>query len=149
YVSTVLPELGEENMQQTTFQEYTEHRLGHQFQLESPLTQMEYVLTAMQLPGYTERLEGIQFKSSALFMQAIDQYASHLKQAGILFSPITFRGKVLISSEHIHDIFYSYDTSLPIPNRMSLVAKALYGELKQLEIRERTKPWVEDEMELL
>ena len=149
YVSTVLPELGEENMQQTTFQEYTEHRLGHQYQLESPLTQMEYVLTAMQLPGYTERLEGIQFKSSALFMQAIDQYASHLKQAGILFSPITFRGKVLISAEHIHDIFYSYDTSLPIPNRMILVAKALYGELKQLESRERAKPWVEDEMELL
>ncbi|MGG1662018.1 RNA polymerase recycling motor HelD [Brevibacillus sp. NRS-1366] len=149
YVSTVLPELGEENMQQTTFQEYTEHRLGHQFQLENPLAQMEYVLTAMQQPGYTERLEGIQFKSSALFMQAIDQYVATLKQTGILFSPISFQGRVLISAEHIRDTFYSFDTSLPIPNRMSLVAKALLGELKKLEQRERTKPWVEDEMELL
>ncbi|GED68464.1 DNA helicase [Brevibacillus reuszeri] len=149
YVSTVLPELGEENMQQTTFQEYTEHRLGHQFELESPLVQMEYVLTAMKLPGYKERLEGIQMKSSVLFMQAIDQYVSQLKQSGILFSPIIFRGKVLISAEHIRDIFYSFDTNLPIPNRMNLVAKKLLGELKILEQRERTKPWVEDEMELL
>src|SRR5690606_24581057 len=31
YVAGVLPELGEENMQQATFQEYLEHRLGKTF----------------------------------------------------------------------------------------------------------------------
>jgi DNA helicase II / ATP-dependent DNA helicase PcrA len=36
YVSTVLPGLGEENMQQTTFQEMLEHRLGKRFRLEDP-----------------------------------------------------------------------------------------------------------------
>lgn len=37
YVSTVLPELGEENMLQATFQEYLERRLGREFQLEDHL----------------------------------------------------------------------------------------------------------------
>ncbi|MDF2836751.1 MAG: helicase, partial [Paenibacillus sp.] len=36
YVSTVLPELGEENMQQATFQEYLEHGLGAALRLEDP-----------------------------------------------------------------------------------------------------------------
>ena len=46
YVSNVLPELGEENMQQVTFQEYLDHRLGKEFQVENPYEQLEYVLTA-------------------------------------------------------------------------------------------------------
>ena len=45
YVSTVLPELGEENMQQTTYQAYLEHRLGEEFDVEDSFTQLEYVLT--------------------------------------------------------------------------------------------------------
>ncbi|NQF16115.1 AAA family ATPase [Brevibacillus sp. HB1.3] len=149
YVSTVLPELGEENMQQTTFQEYAEHRLGDEFQLENPLEQMEYVLTASDQSGYEARLEGIRFKSSALFLQAMDEYANSLKQAGIMFLPVTFRDQTLISAAHIHELFYSLDTNLPIPNRMVLVAKSLLTELKKMEQRERSKPWVEDEMELL
>ena len=36
YVSNVLPELGEENMQQVTFQEYLDHRLSKEFQVENP-----------------------------------------------------------------------------------------------------------------
>ena len=46
YVSTVLPELGEENMQQTTFQEYLDYWLGSTLRLEDPFDQIEYVLTA-------------------------------------------------------------------------------------------------------
>lgn len=149
YVSTVLPELGEENMQQTTFQEYAEHRLGDLFRLENPLEQMEYVLTAREQPGYSARLAGIRFKSGALFLRAMDEYANSLKQSGIMFRPITFNGSTLISAAHIHELFYSLDTNLPIPNRMILVAKALLAELKSMEKRERSKPWVEDEIELL
>ena len=44
YVATVLPELGEENMQQVTFQEYLNHRLGKEFDVEDPFSQMEYLL---------------------------------------------------------------------------------------------------------
>ena len=46
YVATVLPELGEQNMQQTTYQQYLEHRLGQTFALEDPFSQMEYTLAA-------------------------------------------------------------------------------------------------------
>ena len=45
YVSNVLPELGEENMQQVTFQEYLNHRLSKSFDVEDPYEQLEYMLT--------------------------------------------------------------------------------------------------------
>lgn len=149
YVSTVLPELGEENMQQTTFQEYAEHRLGSLFDLEHPLEQMEYVLRAMEEPGYETRLEAIRWKSSGAFMYVIDQYAERLKQSGLLFRDIAFQDRKLIDARQIHEFFYSLDTSLPIPNRMVLVARWLLAELKKRERSERRKSWVDDELELL
>jgi DNA helicase II / ATP-dependent DNA helicase PcrA len=149
YVSTVLPELGEENMQQTTFQEYLEHRLGKRFHVEDPFSQMEYVLTAMSEPGYEARMEGIRYKASMEFMSVMDKYAEFLGRKGLRFTDITFRKKVLISGEYIKEKFYSLDSSLSIPNRMTMLMEWLLEKLKELEILERNEPWVEDEAQLL
>jgi DNA helicase II / ATP-dependent DNA helicase PcrA len=149
YVSTVLPELGEENMQQTTFQEYVEHRLGETFRIEDPFAQMEYAYTAMGEPGYDARMEGIRFKASAAFMQVIERYVESLGQAGMIFADVTFRGRTLIAAEQIREQFYSLNSSLRLPNRMRLTAEWLLEELQRRERQERTQPWVEDEIELL
>lgn len=149
YVSTVLPELGEENMQQTTFQAYVEHRLGETFRIEDPFAQMEYAYTAMDEPGYDARMEGIRFKASAAFMQVIERYVESLGQAGMIFADVTFRGRTLIDAERIREQFYSLDPSLRLPNRMRLTAEWLLEELRKQERQERTQPWVEDEIDLL
>ena len=149
YVSTVLPELGEENMQQTTFQEYLEHRLGQTYQLEDPSAQIEYVLTARNHAEYGARIEGIRYKASSDFMEVVDQYLTYLQQESMQFTDVTFRDEVLITGECIKARFYAIDGSLPIPNRIGLLAEWLLGELKNLARRERSKPWVEEEMELL
>ena len=70
YVSNVLPELGEENMQQVTFQEYLDHRLSKEFQVENPYEQLEYVLTAANTPSYRSRLASIRFKASSRFFES-------------------------------------------------------------------------------
>ncbi|MFD0867678.1 MULTISPECIES: RNA polymerase recycling motor HelD [Paenibacillus] len=149
YVSTVLPELGEENMQQTTFQQFLDHRLGRQFQLGDPFAQLEYEYTAMNEPGYEARMEGIRYKASARFMELIERYLSVLGKEGILFKGLRFRGKTLLSAARIREQFYALDSSLSIPNRMQLLSEWLLGELKEKEKAERNEPWVEDEIELL
>ncbi len=149
YVATVLPELGEENMQQTTFQEYLEHRLGKAFRLEDPFGQLEYVLTAMDQPGYDARIEAIRYKASFECMQAMDRFIEFLGQNGMVFRDITFRGRRLISAEYIREQFYSLDPALPIPNRLGLLTERLLDELKERARLERKKQWVEDAVELL
>lgn len=149
YVSTVLPELGEENMQQTTFHEYLTHLLGKSFKLEDPFTQMEYTLTGGHKRGYQERIEGIQYKASKEFLHVIDEYAERLKQDGMVFKNLKLRGKVLVSSQEIRDQFYSYDSYLSIPNRMKLLRDWLLKQLKEFARQERKEPWVEEAIELL
>ncbi|PEA82603.1 RNA polymerase recycling motor HelD [Bacillus pseudomycoides] len=149
YVSTVLPELGEDNMKQTTFQEYLERHIDKKFELEDPFAQMEYVLTRMEEKSYETRLEGIRYKASSDFIEVVDQYVSYLKREGMLFKDIKFRGELLISKEQMKEQFYKFDPSIRIPNRIKLISEWLLKELKEQEKIERKKLWVEEEVQLL
>lgn len=149
YVSTVLPELGEDNMQQTTLQQYIEHRLGRHFRIEDPFEQMEYTLASMSEPGYEARMEGIRFKASAEFMRLMDNYTERLGREGLLFKDIVFRDERLVPKERLQEKFYELDQGMSIPNRMQALSEWLLKELLLLSRLERRKAWVEDEVELL
>lgn len=149
YVSTVLPELGEENMQQSTFQEYLNNRLGKEFDVEDPFTQMEYLLGGKDDKEYLTRIEGIRFKASLEFKKIIDRYASGFSIQGLIFKDLSFRGDVLISKRDIHNYFYSLEASYSIPNRIQLVKEWLLRELRRAVKRERSRSWVEEELQFL
>ncbi|WP_312025136.1 RNA polymerase recycling motor HelD [Listeria booriae] len=145
YIASVLPDLGETSIQQLTFQAYVEKRLGKHLAIESPFSQMEYLLTTEDLA----RKAGIRFKASLAFKEYIDQYAEQLSTGGLVFKNIALRGNVIISKEAIGAYFYSLDHTISIPNRMSMTKDWLLEELAFLEKEERDKDWVKDEAELL
>ena len=149
YVSNVLPELGEENMQQVTFQEYLDHRLSKEFQVENPYEQLEYVLTAANTPSYRSRVASIRFKASTRFFEAINSYRKSLELSGMLFKGIIFRGKPIVTVGQIADRFYSSDTSLRFHNRLEKLKDWLIKKINEAEKVEWTKPWVQEEIELL
>ncbi|WP_251551613.1 RNA polymerase recycling motor HelD [Neobacillus muris] len=149
YVSNVLPELGEENMQQVTFQEYLDHRLGKEFQVETPFEQLEYVLTAGNAPSCSARVASIRFKASAQFFEVINAYRKSLETSGMLFKGISFRGKPIVSAQQIAERFYSSDISLRFPNRLEKLKDWLIRQIKEAEKLEWTKSWVQEEIELL
>lgn len=149
YVSNVLPELGEENMQQVTFQEYLDHRLGKEFQVENPYEQLEYVLTAENTPSYRSRVASIRFKASTHFFEAIEVYRKSLELSGMIFKDITFRGKPIVTAQQIAERFYNHDTSLRFHNRLDKLKDWLINKIKEVQKVERTKPWVQEEIELL
>ncbi|WP_311775038.1 RNA polymerase recycling motor HelD [Listeria booriae] len=145
YIASVLPDLGETSIQQLTFQAYVENRLGKHLTIESPFSQMEYLLTTEN----AARKAGIRFKASLAFKEYIDQYAEQLSTGGLVFKNIALRGNIIISKEAIGAYFYSLDHTISIPNRMSMTKDWLLEELAFLEKEERDKDWVKDEAELL
>lgn len=149
YVSNVLPELGEENMQQATFQEYLDHRLSKEFQVENPYKQLEYVLTAANTPSYVSRVAGIRFKASADYFEVIQSYRKSLELSGMVFKNLGFRGEHIVTSKEIADRFYSDDTSLRFHSRLEKLNDWLLKKIDEVEKRERSKSWVQEEIELL
>ncbi|MGI2329108.1 RNA polymerase recycling motor HelD [Planococcus sp. YIM B11945] len=149
YVSNVLPELGEENMQQVTFQEYLDHRLSGEFHLENPYEQLEYVLTAANSPSYEARIAGIQFKASRFFFRAIESYRKSLELSGMQFEDVVFRGKPIVTAQQIAERFYEADTSLRFHNRLENLQNWLLQKIKETRKAEMAKPWVQEKIELL
>ena len=149
YVSTVLPELGEENMQQSTFQEYLMERLGKGYEVEDPFSQMEFLLSENGGEAYQTRLEAIRFKASLDFKKMIDTYVSTLSNHGLIFKDLSFRGDIIISKKEMSDYFYGLENSYSIPNRIQLVKEWLVKELKRAVKRERSRSWVEEEVQFL
>lgn len=149
YVANVLPELGEENMKQTTFLEYLEVKAGSSITIESPFEQMEYVLTGAGDTNYDLKMKSIHYKSSMDFKNLIDDFVSCLGEKGLLFRNITFRKEVIVSKETIEDYFYSLDNSIAIANRMELVSKWLLSRISKCQQKELSKDWVLEEIELL
>ncbi|WNS76264.1 RNA polymerase recycling motor HelD [Bacillus sp. DTU_2020_1000418_1_SI_GHA_SEK_038] len=149
YVSRVLPELGEENMQQVTFQEYLDHRLGNEFQVEGPYEQLEFMLTAKDSPSYLTRASSIRFKASTRFFETIKTYRQSLELSGMIFKGIKFRGKPIVSANQISEKFYNSNTTLRFHNRLEKLTEWLLEQIDETEKREITKQWVHEEIEML
>lgn len=149
YVSTVLPELGEENMLQTTFQAYLEHRLGREFDLEDVFSQMEAILKAEEGPWLQAKRASIAYKSSPHFLETIQRYKERLEHRGMKFKPVRFKGRLIVSEQAMEEKFYGFDQSVRLANRVELLKDWLLKELAQFAKQERKEPWVDEQIQLL
>lgn len=149
YVSNVLPELGEENMQQVTFQEYMYHRLSGSFKVEDPYEQLEYVLTAADEPARRTRTASIRFKASTSFFETVKAYSHSLEESGMVFKGVKFRGKPFVSGKQMEERFYGTNTSIRFSNRIEKLQEWLNAKIDETEKAELNKPWVQEEIELL
>lgn len=148
YIANVLPELGEQNIQQTTFFEHIDKNIAH-LTVESPFEQMEYMLTTEKGIQYDLRIENIELKSSLVYQKIIDEFIDGLSDKGLLFEDLELRGEVLISSTQIQDYFYSLDHSILLANKMEMVSTWLLKKVNQLEETQFDQDWVMNEVELL
>jgi DNA helicase-2/ATP-dependent DNA helicase PcrA len=149
YVSTVLPELGEENMLQTTFQEYLERRLGREYQLEDPFIQLEYVLTGTEDPQYEARMSGIRFKSSESFLKVITRYKDSMMSEGMKFKPVRFQGRAVVTAEAMAEKFYSFEPSVKLVNRLEILRDWMLKELSAFGKGELEAPWVDQQLDIM
>ncbi|WP_338452247.1 RNA polymerase recycling motor HelD [Niallia oryzisoli] len=149
YVSTVLPELGEENMKQTTFQEYLDSQLGTHYRVEDPFSQLEFILNEEASAYYHTRLASIRFKGSLHFKALIDSFLDSIHLGGLYFKDIFFRGRVIVSKMDMLDQFYQLDAAMSIPNRIQMVKDWIMKVLRAQAKKEQKKSWVEAEIQFL
>ena len=134
YVSNVLPELGEENMQQVTFQEYLDHRLSKEFQVENPLRSIGICFNCneypfVQIKGCKHPIQSIHH----VFLKRLNHTGKSLELSGMLFKDIIFRGKPIVTAQQIAEKFYSTDTSLRFHNRLEKLKDWLMKKVNEVQ----------------
>ncbi|TLS52913.1 helicase [Paenibacillus antri] len=147
YVDTVLPELGEEPIGQTTFLQYLEHRFGREFEVEQPFDALEALLgeTDEEAAARTERT--VRAKSDPALLVELDDFVKRLAAETIPFRGIRLNGKTLVSRDAVRAVFASTDERLKLPDRLFAAKKLLLRKLSECEVAERDADWVTAELE--
>ena len=126
YISTVLPELGEENTRSRTLHEIMTSLLGAQVEL--PVRQLGRLTDA----EYTLRRESVQYKSGAAFLKKIRAYCAHYRTHGPDFEDVIIEGQVLAEAKQLK---YMYT------KEFSILSPALRMLRIQTVLNQRLETW--------
>lgn len=168
YTSPVLPELGEEPVQQISFSEFGADRLRSALpgttpagmptatpaamptaeqilsplQIESLGDQLEYLLDDRGSKSYLVRTDGIRLKSSQEFAALIVRYAGLLTDSAEGLGEVSFRGNVVMSREEAAKLLRSEYGYLPLERRVDKIkrrANWLLDEVQEHRVEELQK----------
>lgn len=91
YISNVLPELGEQNITEVSFDEIAEHEMKGISKYEKKYKQMEYVINCQE---DDERLKSIRLKSGVAFLNELKEFAKELEDTLFEFSAYSLNGEL-------------------------------------------------------
>lgn len=133
FISEVLPELGENNIYQTTFMDYAKNSLPYKCKVEDANDQIEYILSSEKNEEYFLRKENIAFKGSLMFVEMVKEYIKHLEAQGMSFSDIKFKEWIVITSQELNELFYKTYSKWPIEHRFREMLEDIEVRLKPIE----------------
>lgn len=133
YISEVLPELGEENVRQTTFMEYAKSFLKTRMKVYDLNQQMEFILAYGHLQGYEDRLRTIQHKSSVYFLETLKEYVEWLYQNPWEFEDFIYDNHIILSKEEQQLLFREEYNYIPLMPRLKKIKNRVLYLIKQQE----------------
>lgn len=141
YISSVLPELGEENIMQLTYDDCIRGMLGSKLNVETRYEQLEYLCTADTNQAYQDRSASIRFKASEQFSDVLVSYAQQVRKQAWQFSDITRFTRVVVPAAHLRQIYRDYCAGLPVRDaakKLTEMAVVKYAEaMPQADIRKQ------------
>lgn len=99
YISTVLPELGEENTRSATLSEVFSGILGQA--VESPLQQVERLME----PGYELRRASVRYKSGAEFLARLRAFCQQCREEGPEFADVKLEEHILADAASLRALY--------------------------------------------
>lgn len=139
YVKHVLPELGEENVWQTTFDLYARRWITSAVKVETTTQWWERMYTCEA--GARESLRAAwEWKGSSTFRTAVLRFVKHVRLGGMPFVDITYKGVKVLSAGEQHAAFMAAHDWTPLAERLEKV-RARIEEVLQKVIATRTRQW--------
>jgi len=130
YTSEVLPELGEENVEQVTFDDF--------IQGEKRQEQMENLITLQGNDKFQVKLEGIRFKGSEEFVKILDRLLQYCERKLIPFKDVYYDGKTIETGQQLKNMFLDNKINIPMAKRLKRIERMLLNKIYPLR-KERLK----------
>lgn len=132
YISNVLPELGEDNVQHTTY-----YRLLRDLKLSYYKAETSYENIERLQKASKEEREHYSFKGSHAYVKQLLKYIESLKKSGMPFYNLKIEGKLFISAKKLTDLFYDKFGALDIDFRLKKIRTVLLEKIEQEKTKDR------------
>lgn len=129
YISQVLPDLGEENVPQITFQEFAESFFNWEWEVETQVSYLEQ-LVAKGEKERELRLQSCSFKSSAAFQMVLNQLIDLVSKEVSRFEDVYVGSTLLISGQEQASLFSENYAYLPVQKRLFKIRQRILHLLR-------------------
>jgi DNA helicase-2/ATP-dependent DNA helicase PcrA len=151
YISDVLPELGVEDVKQTTFTEFMLEVLDLKLKLESPYKDMKIMVENKKVKD-SDLLEWLlAYKGSLDFKNMLDAYIQDVESQFLPIESFALQEHVLVSSKSIQRMLQDDLKDLPIYKALAEIEKNLKYQLKNRKkvILDRTENEYDERIEYI
>lgn len=133
YISHVLPELGEENVEQMTFAEIITMALGDRFRIETREMQLESLINGQNCPQENFKRQCVEFKGSRVFAQILERLLWHYSHRVIAFEDVYFGGTLLETGQQLKNRFLNNKIGIPMAKQLERIEKMLLEKVRPLQ----------------
>ena len=132
YISNVLPELGEDNVQHTTY-----YRLLRDLKLSIYQAETSYENIERLQKVRDEAREHYAFKGSHAYVKQLVNYIASMKKTGMPFYNLKVEGKLFVSAKKLTELFYERYGALDIDFRLKKIRTVLLEKIQQQKAKDR------------
>lgn len=151
YISDVLPELGESNILQTTFELYAKKFLPSTYGFESKNEHLDYIYSCdKSTDEFLLRSKAMEYKNSIEFMDILDKYTKDIPNLLTDIKPIIIDNKEVLSKSLVEKTFLRRFSDIPFLNRIEVVKQSLFSQLETRYLSDDTTlelDYIEDKEE--
>ena len=134
YVSTVLPELGEDNVKYSTMEDFFEMHFRNTIRMRSRSSQLEYVITNRNRKAIRNT---IRFKGSSQFVEMLDRLIQIYEKELIKFKDVYYAGALIADAKSLRKNFLDNPINMAVGRRLDRIQNTLEKKLRELEKAKR------------
>lgn len=134
YVSTVLPELGENNVCYSTMEDFFDMYFKNSIRLRSRSSQLEFMITHKNRHHIREN---ISFKGSSTFISLLDRLVEAYENELLTFRDVKYAGELIAKGEDLRKNFLDNPIQMAIGKRLGRIEHGLMKQLNELEKAKR------------
>ncbi|SDP24469.1 HelD family protein [Clostridium gasigenes] len=131
YISDVLPELGETNILQTTFELYSKTFLPSNYIYESKNEHLDYIYSKCEdIDLLNLEAKSMEYKNTNEFMTVLNKFAPSIPELITDFKPIFIDDKQIVSKQNVSKAFLERFNNIPFLSRIEVVKQSLFSQVE-------------------
>ncbi|MGL4875436.1 MAG: HelD family protein [Clostridium sp.] len=125
YISSVLPSLGEDGIDNMTFEVFAKDEIG----LEEEIVSFSYYMEEA-MNGNEKNLKDFKEKSSKNFVEKLNDIVKELNETYFKIQEVKFFDKVIMNKDEIEDLFKNYYSKMPLFRRNEKIKRIIVSKIK-------------------